>query len=180
MSCATLETIAAWALGELPEAESEAFEAHYFGCDRCFQRAAGVDRVLTQLRTSLPPALTAARHEALRAAQPEMPTVHVRPGEQATIRLGAGVPVGVWVMHCELHGVSRLDLEARSLTGEPLFAFADVPFDDERGEVLMPCHVHYRSLEMDSSFVTRLLQHEAGTSRILAEYRLNHEFEESV
>ena len=36
----------------------------------------------------------------------------------------------------------------------------------------------YRALEMDPLLCTRLVSHEAGGPRVLAEYRLNHQFEE--
>ena len=36
MSCPTLETAAAWLLDALTDSESEAFEEHYFGCERCW------------------------------------------------------------------------------------------------------------------------------------------------
>lgn len=180
MSCASLETIAGWWLGDLTEAEQGSFEAHYFGCQRCFERAAWLQRVHEQLVNGLPPLLTAARRAALAAARPTLPAIHVEPGQEGVLQLSQRAPIGLWVMHCELGGVSRLDIEARTVTGERMFAFSDVPFDAERGEVAMPCHVHYRAFEMDPLMCTRLVSHEAGGLRVLAEYRLNHQFEETA
>lgn len=176
MSCASLETIAAWALGELPQAEAEAFEQHYFGCSVCFARAERLLALEESLRRALPPVLTAQRSRTLAAREAVLAQVHVRPGEKGLIELGEAKPVGVWYLHCELAGVSRVDLESRSVSGEKLFGFDDVPFDAERGLVAMPCHLHYRSFGMDSLFQTRLTSVEAAGPRLLAEYTLDHHF----
>jgi hypothetical protein len=176
VTCASLEIIAGWALGELPEAEAEAFERHYFGCSSCFARAERLLALEESLRRALPPVLTAARSRTLEADRAALAQVHVQPGGKALIQLGDATPVGVWYLHCDLAGVSRVDLESRSLVGEKLFGFDDVPFDVERGLVAMPCHLHYRSFGMDSQFQTRLTSVEAAGRRMLAEYTLDHHF----
>ncbi len=177
MSCPSLETVAGWALDELPEQEAEAFEAHYFGCASCFARAQGLLKLKEQLETALPPVLTRQRREALQTAAPTLPAAHVRPGEQATLRMGGASPVGLWVMHCGFQGVSCVDLEGRGPDGELFFAFADVPFDAERGEVVMPCQWHYRLLPGGNVIHARLTSRAADGARLLGEYVLNHEFE---
>lgn len=176
MSCASLETIAAWALGELPEAQAEAFEQHYFGCSACFARAEQMQALSESLRRALPPVLTGSRSRALESGLPGLVQAHVKPGEKGLIELGSQRPVGVWYLHCNLEGVARVDLEARSLAGEALFAFRDVPFDAERGVVAMPCHLHYRSFGMDPLFQARLTSVEPAGSRLIAEYALDHQF----
>jgi hypothetical protein len=174
MTCASLETIAGWALGELPEAESARFEEHYFGCSSCFARAERLLELERALRSALPPVLTASRARELESRVPALTQVHVRPNERAVIQLSAAAPLGVWYLHCDLHGVSRVDLEAHSAHGETLFRFADVPFDAARGVVAMPCHLHYRALGTGPRFHARLSSAEAGAPRLLAEYVLDH------
>jgi hypothetical protein len=177
VTCPALETVAAWVLDELPEEEGEAFEAHYFGCASCFANARRLQQLKQQLQASLPPVLTSQRHRELTAERQGLPAIHVQPGEQATIRLGHTNAVGVWVMHCRLDGVTRVDLEARGPDGQLFFTERDVPFDADRGQVVLACQVHYRALPMGPLFQARLTSVEVEGPRLLGEYMLNHEFE---
>ena len=65
MTCPSLETVAAWVLGDLTDDEGAAFEEHYFGCEACFDRAKRMQELIQKLETSLPPILTADRLAAL-------------------------------------------------------------------------------------------------------------------
>ncbi|MEI9949975.1 MAG: hypothetical protein WDO74_13590 [Pseudomonadota bacterium] len=177
MICPTLETVAAWTLDELELGQAERFEEHYFECDICLQRAAGMRRVLAQLEASLPPILTAERRRGLAASQSPLPAINVRPGERATIRLGSAAEVGLWVMHASLARVMKVDFEARSRDGALLFALSDVPFDERRGEVVLACQVHYRSLPAVRELHVRLTATDADGSHPLGDYILDHEFE---
>jgi hypothetical protein len=177
MTCPTLETAAAWALDELAEPEGEAFEAHFFGCQRCFQQAQRMQQLLADFRSSLPPFLTVKRHKELEATRSSVPAVHVAPGEQATIRLGGSALVGIWVMHAALNDVERVDFEARGADGSLLFAVPDVPFDRERGQVLLACQIHYRALPMGPTLFGKLSARQGAETRVLGEYVLNHEFD---
>lgn len=179
MSCPSLDTVAAWTLDELEEADAERFEEHYFDCDECLRRAAQMRRSLTQLAASLPPILTAERRRALSASRAPMPAVSVRPGERATIRLGGAAEVGLWVLCAPLKDVTRVDFEARSPQGDVLFALSDVPFDPVRGEVVLACQVHYRALPAAGEMHVRLTGTGASGARPVSEYVLDHEFESS-
>lgn len=177
MSCPTLEAIAEWALGELPQADDEAFEEHYFACDACFERARHLLRFVAQLRASLPPILTAERRERLEARRPQLTRVHVQPGGRATLRLGPTADVAFWVMHAPLQGVTRVDFEARDSAGGLVFALSDVPLDASRGEVVLACQTHYRGLPGGSELRVQLVADEPGQRRPLGEYLLEHVFE---
>lgn len=177
MTCPTLETCAAWSLDELSETDAEAFEAHFFGCTRCFTHAQRLQRLVVGLRSALPPFLTKERQKNLAATRGSLPAVHVAPGEQATIRLGGSTPVGIWVMHAALADVERVDFEARAADGSLLFAVSDVPFDRERGEVLLACQLHYRALPMGPDLFAKLSARHGAETRVLGEYILNHEFD---
>jgi putative zinc finger protein len=178
MTCPSLETVAAWLLGELSDEEGAAFEEHYFGCEACFDRAERMQKLVLKLESALPPILTADRLVALETRRGSLPTVHVQPGDSGTVRLGGENSMAVWVLHCELTGVTRVDFEARRETGEPFFDFQDVPFDVERGQVLLPCHLHYyRARSAEPRFFVRLSARDSSGSRPLGEYLLNHEFE---
>lgn len=177
MTCPNLETVAAWTLDELDEEASNAFEEHYFGCDACVEQAERMRRLVSELEATLPAVLTQARRKRLEATQPRPTSVAVRPGETATIRLGGDAPVGFWVMHAPLSGVERVDFEARDANGAPLFAIEDVPFDAERGEVVLACQVHYRNLPGIQSLHVSLTATDAQGSRPVGNYILDHRFE---
>ncbi len=178
MSCPSLESVAAWLLEELPQSESALFEEHYFECDTCLGRADRLERLLEQLRSSLPPILTSGRRRAFGANYPRLPAVRVDGGQRATIHLGPRARMGLWLMQAPLGQVARVDFEARAPSGELLFALTDVPFDEQRGEVVLACQTHYRALAMPNELHVRLTATGPDGSRSpLGEYILNHEFE---
>jgi anti-sigma factor RsiW len=177
MTCPTLETSAAWTLDELPELESDTFEAHLFGCRRCFEQTERMARLIDGLRSALPPILTLDRHQRLRAARGALAAVHVAPGQEATLRLGPDAPIGIWVLHAALSDVERVDFEALTSDGSLAFAVPDVPFDRERGEVLLACQAHYRVLPMGPDLVGKLSARRGAETRLLGEYLLHHEFD---
>jgi len=174
-----LETVAAWALDELEQAEADRFEEHYFGCDQCFSRAHRMRRTIEQLGASLPPILTVERRRELSARHDPLLAVAVHPGERATIRLGGTAQLGLWVMHAPLTSVTKVDFEARSATGQLLFSLVDVPFDAARGEVVLACQVHYRALDAAAEMHVRLTGTNSNGTVPLAEYILDHVFESS-
>ena len=178
MSCPSLETAAAWVLGEAPADALERFEEHYFGCDLCLARTARLQRVVELLRASVPLVLTADRRRELEALYPGLPAVKVDPGQRATIRLGPSIPVGIWTMGAPLARAKRVDLEALDARGVSMMLLRDVPFDAARGEVLMPCQWHYRVIGGTTSELhIRLTLDEPGGARPVFEYILDHEFE---
>src|SRR5262249_3332905 len=100
---------------------------------------------------------------------------HVEPGATGLLRLDSHAPVGVWVMHCDLKGVTRVDVETRTPSGELLFTVTDVPFDQERGQVLLAGQLHYRSLP--ALLHAPLSERVSGNRRELGRYILDHQFE---
>lgn len=183
MSCTeqappTLETIAAWCLGELDAASAERFEEHYFGCDSCFERARRMQNLIEQLRASLPPVLTADRRRALEGSQP-VRAVRVAAGARATLHMSPTAPLGLWVMQAPLEQVTRVDFEARSREGSLMFALSDVPFDAQRGEVVLACQLHYRVvLGRDQEMHVRLTGTSPSGRHALADYILDHRFDD--
>jgi hypothetical protein len=177
MTCATLESIARWRLGDLELDAERAFEEHYFECELCTDRALALERLLEQLRSTLPPVLTTQRRRELEAQHPHMPAIHVSGGEGGVIRLGRGAEIGLWVMHAPLVGVTQVDLQASNGEGDILFALSHVPFDAERGEVVLACQVHYRALPVPARMHVRLTATGPGGQRPVGEYVLDHAYE---
>ena len=177
MNCPNLETIAAWTLDELEPEASQAFEEHYFGCDACLAQARELRRIVTELGAALPPILTEERRRALDASHPGHTVVDVHPGETASLHLGNAAPVGLWVMHAPLDGARRVDFEARDASGALMFALSDVPFDRNRGEVVLACQVHYRALPGTARMQATLTTTDARGARAASAYVLDHFFE---
>ena len=177
MSCPNLETIAAYTLDELGDDDLKAFEEHYFGCDECLAQAERMRRLVQDLEATLPSFLTTARRRRLEATLPRPRAVDVQPGGRATIHLGADDPVAFWVMHAPLADAERVDFEARDDGGATLFTLHDVPFDRQRGEVVLACQVHFRTLPGIEKMQARLVVTDAQGSRTVGEYRLDHRFE---
>jgi hypothetical protein len=176
VTCPPLETVAAWTLDELGESETVRFEEHYFSCDACLQQVARMHRLVAELAASLPTIVTAERRRRLEAQAP-LQSVSVRPGERATMRLGLAAKVGLWLLHAPLQQVTQVDFEARGADGGLLFALADVPFDAQRGEVVLACQVHYRALAITPELRVRLTARSSAGSRALGDYILNHEYD---
>ena len=132
---------------------------------------------MEELQATLPAVLTTARRKRLEASEPRPQAVDVRPGETASIRLASDAPVGFWVMHAPLAGAERVDFEARDGDGNPLFTLSDVPFDAERGEVVLACQIHYRTLPGIGKMHASLVATDSRGSHQVGEYVLDHRFE---
>lgn len=179
MRCPSLETVAAWVLGESADdpGAAERFEEHYFVCDVCLGRAERLQRLIELLRASVPTVLTAERRRDLEALHPGLPAIQIEPGERATMRLGPSSELGIFLMRAPLAHATRVDLEATDAKGAALFALKDVPFDPARGEVALACQLHYRALPAPPELHVRLTVAEPGGPRPVVEYILDHEFE---
>jgi len=173
VTCPSLDVIAAFALDELDEPELKRFEEHYFECDACLRRAERMHTLVEQLRAAPPPVLTRARRQALEGRG--VCVIEVRPDERALLELGPSREIGVWLMQAPLADATRVDLEGRSPEGSVVFSFADVPFDAERGQVALLCHLHYRGLSSPELHVTMTAQARADEPRV-TRYVLDHAF----
>ena len=176
MTCPPLEDLAAWSLRESPQEGADALEDHLFSCDRCAERASTLETLIRGLSSTPPPLLTPERRRRLEASVHPLPVVPVSPGERATIQLGGAAQLGLWVMRAPLAGVERLDCELRTTEGSPLTTYTDVPFDAERGEVVLACQTHYRALGAPDDMVVRVVSVEPAGRRQLGEYYLHHVF----
>jgi hypothetical protein len=172
-SCPSLDWVAAWALGEVGEADGDAFEEHYFGCERCSARARRMDETVDLVGRALPIALTPARRGRAER-DPRLVTVRVDPGQHAVMNVGSEYPYGIWLLRAPVAGARQVDVEARSASGAPIFSVADVPVDEQRGEVVLLCSSHYRGI--DSKLHTRVTATDASGAQIVTEYVLDHNF----
>lgn len=170
--CPPLETVAAWAEGELPEAETRSFEEHWFGCDRCLERGERMVALVRFLRERTPVFLTRERRVALENER-LLPSATVAPGQKGLLEFG-GRETGLWILRADLSGVARVDCEFVH-EGTTLSSHPDIPFDVERGEVVIACRTHYQALA-PARFTVRLFATTFGSRTPLSEYFLDHEF----
>jgi hypothetical protein len=177
VSCASWETTLGFALGELAEAEADAFEQHYFGCDRCFARLDRVQRLLDRMRQSLPLALTPERRERLANEHPEVQALELEPGARATMHLTSERSVGIWVLHAPLERATRVDVVLRRQSdGAPVISMPNVPFDAERGQVALPCQLHFREVP-NGQYLEAELTASSDDGKAVTRYFLDHVYE---
>jgi hypothetical protein len=171
------EDLTAWVAGEAPDVGADAVEEHVFACDSCAELAKELDALVRRLRIMVPPLLTAERRRALEsAATTSIPTLHASPGDEKTLTLGKGREVGFWVLHADIREAEHVDCEMFSLDGTLVASFPDVPFDAERGEIVLGCQTHYRALGLPDDILVRLSTVDSEEKKPVAEYRLNHNF----
>lgn len=176
MTCPRIEDLAAWTLGETPAEGLEALEDHLFACDACGRRTTKIETLIRRLSSTLPSVLTPDRRQRVEASVTPLPVTPVSPGERATLQLGGPAQIGFWVMRAALGGVERLDCELHTPDGSPLATIPDVPFDAERGEVVLCCQTHYKALGYPDDMVARVVSVEPAGRRALGEYHLHHVF----
>jgi hypothetical protein len=175
-ACLSLESLAGWVERGIAADEEERIEQHLFECDRCTARAEGLERVVRQLRAMLPPVLTPERRRHVEAMVRPLPIVPVSSGERAAIEFPPGTEVGFWLIRADLTGVQRLDCALYSPDGSALGVLEDVPFDPERGEMVLACQRLYRDLGYPADMVVRVSSVSAVGARPLGEYFLKHVF----
>lgn len=180
MTCPSLETLAGWILRESSPEDEKSLEEHLFDCDLCGARAEKLEALVRRLRTMLPAILTPERRRRLEETVSPLPMVSVSPGEHKTIEFGPGAEIGFWVLRAELGGVERLDFELLARDGSLLASFEDVPFDAERGEVVLGCQTHYRTMGFPDELLARVTAVDAAGRRPVAEYELDHFFHDPV
>lgn len=179
MSCASpipFETLVALWAGELAVDVAEAVEDHLFACDECAARAERLDRPIAALREQVPPVLSRPQRDQLAARGLKILEMAFEPGARGEAVFALELDLLVFALHGELAGASRVDLEIADATGQVRFEHQHVPFDAERGEVLVACQQHYRAYsamyEGDPEF--RLIAHEAGRRRQVGAYVIKH------
>lgn len=173
MSCPSLETAAAWALGELESSDRDSFEEHWFACDLCAGSAERMLQLVRRLREMLPFFLTRERRDHMEGRQ-RLITVPVAPGEHARMVFGPEGETGIWVMRADLAGVERVDCEFVAPDGTPFLKLPDVPFDKERGELVLGCQQHYAELPIPHRFSVRAMAVDEDERHPIAEYFLDH------
>ena len=176
------ENLVAWWLGDLPAAEGEKVEEHFFGCERCASRvewlAALSDGVRAAVRAGRVGLFVSKQFvEALVQAGLRLREYGLEPGGSVNCTIRAEDDAVLSHMRAPLAGVKRVDVLRRVSVGGAQVAeerVADVPFDPAAGELLfIPAAAELKTMPSHMLQVTLVAVDEAG-ERPLGDYAFRH------
>ena len=153
--------------------DADALEEHVFVCDRCAREFERVGGLPAQLRDLVQPVIGRDRLDRLIARGTPIRVTPVSPGQRVTVEFARDLALLVHALRADLAGVSRVDMELLAPDGTPLLAMSHVPFDAERGEVLIACQQHYMGVFPPLSWF-RLFAVGNEDKRSLGEYIVDH------
>jgi anti-sigma factor RsiW len=178
--CGTdFETLIAWWLGELPDAQASAVEEHFFGCARCTRRLEDVAALGAAVRAAVHEGkvslVVSARFvEAMKQAGLRLREYRLDAGGSVNCTIGAHDDAVISRLRAPLDGVKRLDLVRLQAGGAPQVRLADVPFDPQTGEVLVvPSAAWLKAMPAFTLRMQLVAVGEAG-DRPIGEYTFNH------
>ena len=165
-----------WA-GDLDETATDAVEEHLFGCAACTAAAARVAAVTEALRSALPPIVSRARVEQLRARGVRVRENAFAPGQREQVLFTRDADLLIHRLEgLDLTRADRVDFRITAeSTGELIAAVDAVPFDAAAGALLVACQRHYAALPADT--VMSVAVHAPGLPPATATYTILHRFE---
>lgn len=180
MSCADPISFARlvdyWA-GELDAAEVDRVDEHLLACASCSGESMSVSRLVGALRGSIPPIVSAEQARELAARGLVVVTNDFVPDERKEVLFERGVDV---LLHrlggLALGDVQRVGVVVRGGPALDVMMHDDfVPFDRERGEVLVACQRHFAG--MPAEVVFEVQAHHASGDVTRARFVVPHVFE---
>ena len=136
--------------GELPESDDQELESHLFRCAICSSEAERLAGLLTSIADAAPTILSPSRFAGLEREGRIERINDMTPGQTAEVLFPES---GRLLVHrlggIDLGSARRVDIdvfESADSGREALLHFEDVPFDAERGEVLVACQRHFADL----------------------------------
>jgi hypothetical protein len=165
-----------WA-GDLDEAETAAVDEHLFGCGACTATSARVAVVTEAVRDVLPPVVTRARVERLRAGGVRVRENAFQPGARSDVDFTRDADLLIHRLEgLALADAARVDLRITSeATGDEISSFEGVPFDATAGTVLVACQRHYSALPHDTVMTVSI--HAPSAPPRTARYTILHHWE---
>lgn len=140
----SFETLVALWAGDLPEHEASSIEEHLFSCEACADSSQRLARVMEAFDEAIPPVISAAHRDRLAASGMKLLHTPCAPGEEPTARF-ADNDFMIHVLKGDLRDAERVDLEVFD-EEHTITTMENVPFDRDRGEVLIACQRHYETL----------------------------------
>lgn len=177
-----LEKLAAYWLGELPAAEAEKAEEHFFACEACAGRLEWLaelsDGVRTAVRTGALGMVVSARFiEAMKRAGMRLREYRTDPGITTQCTIRADEDAVISRIRAPLTGVTRLDMVNRLEVGgvaQGEVRVEDLPFDAASGElVFIPPPAALKKMPAHTLRVRLVAVQEAG-ERVLGDYTFAH------
>jgi hypothetical protein len=151
-------------------------DEHLIGCETCTAESEHVSAIVKALRAFVPPIVSRAKLESLRARGLRLEENTFAPGQRQSVVFGAGIDLLILCLAgLDLSSAQRVQVTVRvESTGELLFEDPNAPFDRYEG-VLIACQRHFAALPPDTVFEVRALD-ESGTEHT-AVYTIPHVFE---
>jgi hypothetical protein len=164
-----------WAKETSPE-DLDALELHLMSCAECSASSARVAAVTETVRGMIPPVIDGAKLADLRARGLRILENPV----QRDGRREVFFPRDVDILLHRLQGLDLRDARAVQLrvlregTGDTLLDVGDVPFDRDRGEILVACQQHFSEFPHDVLFEVLAQQRSGAVERV--RYPVPHRF----
>jgi hypothetical protein len=160
----------------LPQAELLTLEDHLMGCARCSAESERVAQLTEAFRGLLPPVLEPEQVAELRSQGLTIVDNPMAPGESREVMFPHEVDI-------VLHRLGGLDLSRATRvsfvlsvvgTEQVMIELPQVPFDRERGEILLACQKHFADFPPDNVAEVRVQKDDGGTQQ--ASYTILHRF----
>lgn len=175
MSHPNREVLAAYWLGDLPEADALALEEHLFACEPCTAESARMAALPRALSLAVPPALTKAESLRLRALDARIAETHIASGGRGVADFSGGAPAQLIVLEADLTGAEQVEMTMRTRDGALLVPSLPVSFDAEAGTVIIACRDYYVT---NAQFPLEITIHveaiSAGKRRPAGVFELDH------
>lgn len=175
---ADFEMLAAYWLGELPAAEAEKLEEHFFACSPCSRRLEWLAALAAGTRAALRAGavgmiVTRPFVEAMKRAGMRLREYHLDPGGKVDCTITADDDAVVSRISAPLAGVTRLDV-LRDIDGKQQMESSDVPFDPAAQELIFMLRPAMLRKMAAHAVRVQLVSVEDGGRRTLGEYTFNH------
>lgn len=177
-----LERLAAYWLGELPAAEAQDAEEHFFACEACAGRLEWLAELSDGVRGAvragaLGMVVSAPFVEAMKRAGMRLREYRSDPGATVDCTIRADEDAVVSRIRAPLTGVTRLDMVNRVEVGgvaQGEVRVEDVPFDAASGElVFIPPPAALKKMPAHTMRVRLVAVQQAG-ERVIGDYRFAH------
>lgn len=159
--------------GELAADEALAVEDHVFDCDACGAAFDSAGALASALRHLVPPIVSHAWLDREQARGTPLRLVDLHAGGETAAEFSHGLTYLVFVLRGDLAGASHVAVEVCTRDGAPMSVFEPVPFDAERGEVLVACQRHYMD-EFPRALRFRVVSGTGEARRLVGEFGVDH------
>lgn len=180
MSCSSpisWEDLVAYWAGDLAPSDVARIDEHVMGCESCSAESARVGALAVAIRQLIPPVVSRARLEGLRARGLRIKENEFAPNHRKPVMFPGGIDLLIHrLAGFDLSNAQRVRVVVRAeSSGEVLFEDPNAPFDPHEG-ILIACQEHFRALPPDTVFEVHAI--EASGAERTATYVIPHVFED--